>query len=129
MAEIKSTAELKRKIKARKKVVEKKVKSDSMHRWAGLQYKADGYQEALELINSFEAWVRKYAPPNPVDALEIVNDFSMHPIEVPTCPINIGTDPYWGEKLCALAARCADAENKLRSILEGEGGDKGEKHE
>jgi len=51
------------------------------------------------------------------DPLEIVNEFTCSPAEYHPCPININ-DHYWLKKLCALAERCAEAENTLRKAKE-----------
>ena len=42
-------------------------------------------------------------------ALEIINEFTSHPIGEKTMPISINDD-YWFKKLCALAERCAISE-------------------
>ena len=46
------------------------------------------------------------------DPLEIVNEFTSCPPEHHPCPIDIN-DNYWLKKLCALAERCAKAENAI----------------
>lgn len=47
-----------------------------------------------------------------IDPVEIVNEFTSAPLPYHPCPIGVN-DHYWLRKLCALADRCAKAENAL----------------
>ena len=50
-----------------------------------------------------------------VDPLDIVNEFTIHPPEVDMYPSDFSTNgKYWLKKLCALAERCAMAEEIVR---------------
>lgn len=53
------------------------------------------------------------------DPLDIVNDFFKVPdLETPNWPARTPFDDYWGKKVCALAERCAKAENNLKKAKE-----------
>ena len=46
-----------------------------------------------------------------VDSLTIVNEFFTYGVNDPPWPFMSEFDEYWGKKICALAERCAKAEN------------------
>ena len=52
------------------------------------------------------------------DALDIINNFMTYTVETGPCPIHVNSG-YWLKKLCALAERCADAENQI-ALLKAE---------
>ncbi len=51
-----------------------------------------------------------------VDPLTIVNDFFTYGVNDPPWPYMTLFDDYWGKKVCALAERCAKAENGKTTI-------------
>lgn len=50
-----------------------------------------------------------------IDPLHIVNDFFRYTGDIPW-PAMTPFDDYWGKKVCALADRCAKAENELAAL-------------
>jgi hypothetical protein len=51
------------------------------------------------------------------DPLEIINEFMNYTPDVGPCPIHVNSG-HWLRKLCALAERCARAENLTNPIIE-----------
>jgi hypothetical protein len=51
------------------------------------------------------------------DPLEIINRFMDYTEEIGPCPIDVN-NRYWLRKLCALAERCAYAENNNQKLQE-----------
>lgn len=52
-----------------------------------------------------------------VDPLDIVNEFFRWKPGEPPWPYGTPFDAYWLKKVCALAERCAKAENELKAEL------------